>query len=107
MAGSHFRALASLNEGAKTLRAAIFGLPAAILAAEQLIVGLRFAKIGKRNTYRSSQSELCPIRKTLSDRISDLKKRIAMRFHRYAVRSLSEAPLYLYLYRNTLTLLYT
>ena len=47
MAGSHFHALPLLNEGAKTLRAAIFGLPAAILATEQLIVGLHFAKIGK------------------------------------------------------------
>ena len=54
MAGSHFRALASLNEGTKTLHAAI-------LAAEQLIVGLRFAKIGKRNAYQSSQSEFSPI----------------------------------------------
>ena len=51
IAVSHFRALVKRGEGAKTLRAAISGLPVGILAAEQLIIGLRFAKIGKQNAY--------------------------------------------------------
>ena len=96
MAGSHFRALASLNEGAKTLRAAILGhfrASGGHFGRRTADCRLRFAKIGKRNAYRSSQSELSPIQKTLSDRISDPKKRIAMRFRRYVVHSLSEAPL--------------
>ena len=44
MAGSHFRALVKRGEGAKTLCAAISGLPAAILAAEQLIIGASFCE---------------------------------------------------------------
>ena len=44
MAGSHFRTLVKRGEGAKTLRVAILGLPAAILSTKQLIVGASFCE---------------------------------------------------------------
>ena len=94
MAGSHFRALPSLTEGAKMLRTDISGLPAAILELPNSWSAGRKVKVSKRNAYRSSLCEFCPLGPLLCDCSCDWKKPLAMRIRRSTVRSLSEAPLY-------------
>ena len=69
------------GKGAKTLRVAIFS-GSHFGTADQLFKKHRYAIIGKRNAYRSSQSNVLPYKTSQCDRFCDRKKAIAMRIRR-------------------------
>ena len=79
--GRHFRHPVSEGRARKWSGWPFFSSGSHFGTANQLLLEHHNAKIGKQNAYRSSQCDVLPFKTSQCDRISDRKKRVAMRIH--------------------------